>query len=97
IHVQAGDKAAVGQLLLTVETPASTAAAAQAPRTLTSPAVSLQPPTEQNENRTAMDKVVPRPPEPPAHAAPVPLVQSRTAASPAPEPPSEPPRLAVPA
>src|SRR5918911_1324378 len=28
IHVQAGDKAAVGQLLLTVETPASTAAAA---------------------------------------------------------------------
>ena len=33
IHVQAGDKAAVGQLLLTVETPAATAAVAQAPRT----------------------------------------------------------------
>src|SRR5499426_4874911 len=31
IHVQAGDKAAVGQLLLTVEMPAATAAVADAP------------------------------------------------------------------
>jgi pyruvate dehydrogenase E2 component (dihydrolipoamide acetyltransferase) len=92
IHVHAGDKAAVGQLLLTVETPASTAAA-QAPRTPTPAAVSLPPPAEHGENRTATDKVVPRPPEPPAHTAPMPPVQSRTAESPAPEPP----RLAVPA
>jgi pyruvate dehydrogenase E2 component (dihydrolipoyllysine-residue acetyltransferase) len=91
IHVQAGDKAAVGQLLLTVETPASMAAA-QAPRTPPPAAVSL-PPAEHGENKTATDKVGPRPPEPPAHTAPMPPVQSRTAASPAPEPP----RLAVPA
>jgi pyruvate dehydrogenase E2 component (dihydrolipoamide acetyltransferase) len=95
IHVQAGDKAAVGQLLLTVETPASTAAA-QAPRT-PPPAVVSLPAAEHGENKTATDKVVPRPPEPPAHTAPMPPVQSRTAASPAPEPPPEPPRLAVPA
>ena len=96
IHVQAGDKAAVGQLLLTVETPASTAAAAQVPRTPTPATVSL-PPAEHGENKTATDKVVPRPPEPPAYTAPMPPVQSRTAASPAPEPLPEPPRLAVPA
>lgn len=96
IHVQAGDKAAVGQLLLTVETPASTAAAAQAPRTPSPAAVSL-PAAEYGENKTATDKVVSRPPEPPARTAPMPPVQSRTAASPAPEPPPEPPRLAVPA
>ena len=97
IHVQAGDKAAVGQLLLTVETPASTAAAAQAPRTPPPAPVSLPLPSEHGENRTATDKVVPRPPEPPAHTAPAPLVQSRTAESPAPEQPSEPPHPAVPA
>ena len=84
IHVQAGDKAAVGQLLLTVETPASTAAAAQAPRTPTPAAVSLPPTSENGENRTATDKAVPRPPEPPAHTAPMPPGQSRSAASPPP-------------
>ena len=97
IHVQAGDKAAVGQLLLTVETPAATAAVAQAPRTPTPAPVSLPPPAEHGENRTATDTVVPRPPEPPAPTAPAPPVQSRTAESPAPEQPSEPPRPAVPA
>ena len=97
IHVQAGDKAAVGQLLLTVETPASTAAAAQAPRTPTPAAVSLPPTSENGENRTATDKAVPRLPEPPAHTAPMPPVQSRTAAAPSLQQPSEPPRLAVPA
>ena len=58
IHVQAGDKAAVGQLLLTVETPASAAAAAQAPRTPTPAAVSLPPTSENGENKTATDKAV---------------------------------------
>jgi pyruvate dehydrogenase E2 component (dihydrolipoamide acetyltransferase) len=97
IHVQAGDKAAVGQLLLTVETPATTAAAAQVPRTPTPTAVSLPLPAEHDENRTATAKVVPGPPEPSAHTAPVPPAQSRTAASLASEPPPEPPPLAVPA
>ena len=96
IHVQAGDKAAVGQLLLTVETPASAAAAAQAPRTPTPAAVSLPPTAENGENKTATDKAVSRPPEPPAHTAPTPPGQSRSAASP-PQQPSEPPRPAVPA
>ena len=97
IHVQAGDKAAVGQLLLTVETPAATAAAAQAPRTPPPATVSLPLPSEHGENRTATDTVVPRPPEPLTHTAPAPLVRSRTAESPAPEQPSEPPHPAVPA
>ena len=43
IHVQAGDKAAVGQLLLTVETPAATMAAAEAPRAPAPAAVPLPP------------------------------------------------------
>src|ERR687887_2849758 len=68
IHVQAGDKAAVGQLLLTVETPAATAAAAQAPRTPTPAAVSLPPPSENGESRAATEKAVPRPPQPPSQA-----------------------------
>src|SRR5215813_11282157 len=93
IHVQAGDKAAVGQLLLTVEMPASTAAATQAPRTPTPAAMSL-PPT--SENRTATDKVVPGPPELPAHTAPVPPGQSRSSVAP-PQQPPETPRPAVPA
>src|SRR5215813_455067 len=93
IHVQAGDKAAVGQLLLTVEMPASTAAATQAPRTPAPAAVSL-PPT--SENRTATDKVVPGLPELPAHTAPVPPGQSRSSVAP-PQQPPEAPRPAVPA
>ena len=97
IHVQAGDKAAVGQLLLTVETPASTAAVAQAPRTPTPAAVSLPPTSENGENKTATDKAVSRLPEPPAHTAPTPSGQSRSAAAPPLQQPSEPPRLAVPA
>src|SRR5499433_3334625 len=61
IHVQAGDKAAVGQLLLIVEMPAAIAAATLAPRSPTPVAVSLTPPSENGENRTATDTVVPRP------------------------------------
>jgi len=98
IHVQAGDKAAVGQLLLTVETPAATAAVAQASRTPTPATVSL-PST--SENRTATDDtVVPRPAAPPAQPAPAPPSQtvSPVASPPAQQPqPSEPPRPAVPA
>jgi pyruvate dehydrogenase E2 component (dihydrolipoamide acetyltransferase) len=97
IHVQAGDKAAVGQLLLTVDTPAA-AAAAQAPRPPTPAAVSLPPTSENGENKTATDKAVSRLPEPPAHTAPTPAGQSRSAAAPPPgQQPSEPPRPAVPA
>jgi pyruvate dehydrogenase E2 component (dihydrolipoamide acetyltransferase) len=87
IHVQAGDKAAVGQLLLTVETPA--AAAAQAPRTPPPAAVSLPPIAESQEHKAATDKAVPRPPEPPR--------QARPTAPPLPEKPAEPPRPVVPA
>jgi pyruvate dehydrogenase E2 component (dihydrolipoamide acetyltransferase) len=87
IHVQAGDKAAVGQLLLTVETPA--AAAAQAPRTPPPAAVSLPPIAESQEHKAATDKAVPRLPEPPRQAHPAaPLL---------PEKPAEPPRPVVPA
>src|SRR5262245_21143441 len=68
IHVQAGDKAAVGQLLLTVEIPAATAAATPAPHAPTPTAMALPPTSENGENRT--DTVVPRPPQPPTHAAP---------------------------
>jgi pyruvate dehydrogenase E2 component (dihydrolipoamide acetyltransferase) len=96
IHVQAGDKAAVGQLLLTVETPAATAAAS-APRTAPPAAVSPPPPAVHDDNRAATAKVVPRPPEPSAPAAAAPPDQSRTAEPPAPERPSTPPRPAVPA
>ena len=96
IHVQAGDKAAVGQLLLTVEIPASTAASAQAPRTPPSAAVSLPPTSENGENRTATDTVVPRVPEPPAHTAPTPPDQARSTPAP-PQQPSESPRPVVPA
>jgi pyruvate dehydrogenase E2 component (dihydrolipoamide acetyltransferase) len=97
IHVQAGDKAAVGQLLLTVEMPAATAAVAQAPRTPAPATMSLASPSEHDEHKTATDKVAPRPPEPPAYTAPAPPVQSRTVEPPAPEQASKPPRPAVPA
>ena len=96
IHVQAGDKAAVGQLLLTVETPAATMAATEAPRAPAPAAVPL-PPSGNGENRTATDHAVPGPLEPPAHPAPVAPGPSRGTASPPPEQPSEPPRPAVPA
>ena len=88
IHVQAGDKAAVGQLLLTVEMPAAIAAATPAPRTPTPAAVSLTPSSENGENRTATDTVVPRPSAPPG--------PPRSSVAP-PQPPSEPARPAVPA
>ena len=70
VHVQAGDKAAVGQLLLTVEIPASTAASAQAPHTPPPAAVAPPPTSENGESRTATDTVVPRVPEPPVPTAP---------------------------
>src|SRR5512145_1474760 len=62
IHVQSGDKAAVGQLLLTVETSVATAAAAPAPPTSPPAAVSPPPPSEHDDHRTATAQVVPRPP-----------------------------------
>src|SRR5262245_49602194 len=96
IHVQAGDKAAVGQLLLTVEIPADTGAATPAPRTPTPAAISLPPTSENGENRTATEAVVPRPSQPPAHAASALPEQSRSSVAP-PQLPSEPPRPAVPA
>jgi pyruvate dehydrogenase E2 component (dihydrolipoamide acetyltransferase) len=96
IHVQAGDKAAVGQLLLTVETSVATAAAS-APRTSPPAATSPPPPEGHDDNRTATAKVVPRPPEPPAHTAAAPPDQPRTAEPLAPERPSKSPRPAVPA
>jgi len=98
IHVQAGDKAAVGQLLLTVEMPVATAAAADAPHT-PAPAIVSRPPTAENGETRATDKAVPRPPEPPAQTAQAPPSQSvRTVFPPPQQPqPSEPPRPAVPA
>src|SRR5262245_6350432 len=97
IHVQAGDKAAVGQLLLTVETPASTLAAPEVPRAPAPAAVPRPVSAENGEHRTATDNAVSRPPEPPAYTDRVTPGPSRSTASPPPEPPSEPPRPAVPA
>jgi pyruvate dehydrogenase E2 component (dihydrolipoamide acetyltransferase) len=98
IHVQAGDKAAVGQLLLTVEMPAATAAAADAPHT-PAPAIVSRPPASENGETRATDKGVPRPPEPPAQTVPAPPSQSVRSVVPPPQQPqpSEPPRPAVPA
>ena len=98
IHVQAGDKAAVGQLLLTVEIPAATAAAADAPHA-PAPAIVSRPLTSENGETRATDKAVPRPLEPPAQTAQAPPSQSvRTVLPPPQQPqPSEPPRPAVPA
>src|SRR5215831_3901220 len=98
IHVQAGDKAAVGQLLLTVEMPAATTAAADALPTPT-PATVSRPPTSENGETRATDKALPRPPAPPAPTVPAPSSQSaRTVVPPPQQPqPSEPPRPAVPA
>jgi pyruvate dehydrogenase E2 component (dihydrolipoyllysine-residue acetyltransferase) len=98
IHVQAGDKAAVGQLLLTVEMPAATAAAADAPHT-PAPAIVSRPPASENGETRATDKGVPRPPEPPAQTVPAPPSQSVRPVVPPPQQPqpSEPPRPAVPA
>jgi pyruvate dehydrogenase E2 component (dihydrolipoamide acetyltransferase) len=98
IHVQAGDKAAVGQLLLTVEMPAATAAAADAPHT-PAPAIVSRPPASENGETRATDKGVPRPPEPPVQIVPEPPSQSvRPVVPPSQQPqPSEPPRPAVPA
>ncbi|HEY5868825.1 MAG TPA: 2-oxo acid dehydrogenase subunit E2, partial [Candidatus Tectomicrobia bacterium] len=97
IHVQAGDKATVGQLLLTVETPATTVATAEAPPAPAPAAVPLPPPAEKGEQRTAMDHAAPGTSESPAHTAPVAPGPSRAPVSPPPEPSSEPPRPAVPA
>jgi len=97
IHVQAGDKAAVGQLLLTVEMSAPTASAADAPRAPAPTIVSRPPALENGETRTATGKAMPRPPEPPAYTAPAPSGEPPSTASPPPQQPSEPPRPAVPA
>ena len=96
IHVQAGDKAAVGQLLLTVETLAPTVAAEAAPRSPVAATGSLSSTSENGENRAATDNAMPLQSEPPAQTAPIP-----PALSPSPEPPPEPlsdlPRPAAPA
>src|SRR5262249_33324530 len=64
IHVQAGDKAAVGQLLLTVEMLTAAATAADAPHA-PAPAVASRPPTSGNGETRATYKVVPSLPKPP--------------------------------
>jgi pyruvate dehydrogenase E2 component (dihydrolipoamide acetyltransferase) len=88
IHVQAGDKAAVGQLLLTVETPVSTAAGAPAPHTPPPAAVALPSASENGDTRTAMDTRVPGEPEPPVPTAPMSPGQARSPMAP-PQQPSE--------
>ncbi len=80
IHVQAGDKAAVGQLLLTVEMLAPTVAAGAAPRPPVAATGSLSSTSENGENRAATDNAVPLQSEPPAPTAPVPPALSRHAA-----------------
>ena len=96
IHVQPGDKAAVGQLLLTVEMPAATAAEEQAPRIPPPTTVPLPSPSENGETRAATDKAVPKPLEPSVHTAPAPPGQSRSPGTPRPQP-SDSPRPVVPA
>ncbi len=96
IHVQAGDKAAVGQLLLTVEMLAPTVAAGAAPRPPVAATGSLSSTSENGENRAATDNAVPLQSEPPAPTAPVPPALSPSPVSP-PGPPSEPQRPAAPA
>jgi pyruvate dehydrogenase E2 component (dihydrolipoamide acetyltransferase) len=86
IHVQAGDKAAVGQLLLTVETLAPTVAAGAAPRPPAAATGSLSSTSENGENRAATDNAMPLQSEPPAQTAPV-----APALPPSPEPPPGPP------
>jgi len=86
IHVQAGDKAAVGQLLLTVETLAPTVAAGVAPRPPVAATGSLSSTLENGENRAATDNAMPLQSEPPAQTAPV-----APALPPSPEPPPGPP------
>src|SRR5262245_36704906 len=97
IHVQAGDKAAVGQLLLTVETSAATKATTEVPRAPAPAAVPRPSTSENGENRTVTDHVQPRPLAPPVHTAPVAPGPPRNTVSPPPEQPSEPSRPAVPA
>jgi pyruvate dehydrogenase E2 component (dihydrolipoamide acetyltransferase) len=94
IHVQAGDKAAVGQLLLTVDIPVSPAASAQAPHTPPPAAVAPSPISENGENRTATDTGVPE--LPPAHPIPMPPGQARSPLVP-PQQPFEPVRPVAPA
>ncbi len=86
IHVQAGDKATVGQLLLTVETLAPTVVAGAAPQPPVAATGSLLSTSEHGENGAATDNAVPLQSEPPAPTAPI-----TPALSPSPEPPPGPP------
>jgi pyruvate dehydrogenase E2 component (dihydrolipoamide acetyltransferase) len=95
IHVQAGDKAAVGQLLLTVETSVSTAAAVASPRAPASTPGSLPSASENGEDRTATDTAVPLSPEPPAPTASVPPVIAPSPVPPPSDQPSAAPRPAA--
>jgi pyruvate dehydrogenase E2 component (dihydrolipoamide acetyltransferase) len=97
IHIQAGDKAAVGQLLLTVETPAAAMAAPAAPRTPAPAAVPAPPPAEHGAQRTVTDNAAPGLPALPSRTPPVAPGPDRGAGSQSPEQPSGPPRPAVPA
>jgi pyruvate dehydrogenase E2 component (dihydrolipoamide acetyltransferase) len=96
IHVQAGDKAAVGQLLLTVETSASTLAAVAAPRPPVAATGSLSSPSENGENRAATDNAAPLQSESSAPTAPIPPALSPSPVPPPGQPP-EPQRPAAPA
>jgi pyruvate dehydrogenase E2 component (dihydrolipoamide acetyltransferase) len=109
IHVRAGDKATVGQLLLTVDTQAAqtgaTPPAAAAPSAPASPAVTRPAPAGRAspcadtiapvaENGAAAEQVLPTPQAPPDRPTPVPPVM---APSPAPQPADQPPATRRPA
>lgn len=74
IHVRAGDKAAVGQLLLTLDTQVAQATAA--PPAPASPAVARPAPVEVAENGAATERALPASTAPPDRAPPVPPVRS---------------------
>src|SRR5262250_2881671 len=95
IHVQAGDKATVGQSLLTIDTEVTqTAAASPAPA---SPAMARPAPADVAENGVATERVRPVPTAAPAQTTPVsPAVSPSPALQPAEASPT-PRRAAAPA
>ncbi len=87
IHVRAGDQAAVGQLLMTVDTQVAPASAAS-PAPI-SPAVAQPAPAEVTENGAAAERVRPVPTSAPDQTTPVsPVVSPSPALQPAEAPPA---------
>lgn len=97
IHVQAGDKAAVGQLLLTVETLVPTVATVATPRVPASAPGALLSTSENGESKAATDQAGPMLPVPPAQLASVQPVMSPRPVPPPPEQSSDTQRPAAPA